>query len=195
MSSKYVLTDFQHLRDEMVRKQLINRDISSSKVLEAMSAVPREQFLPLEMRGFAYEDSPLPIAEGQTISQPYIVALMIDALNLQGGERVLEIGVGSGYASAVLAEIADQVIGIERIPTLSDQAKTVLKQLGYNNIKIINANGTIGYVEAAPYDAILVSAGGPEIPTTLKKQLKIRWSTGHSDRKPSVSAVIASDTY
>jgi protein-L-isoaspartate(D-aspartate) O-methyltransferase len=173
MSSKYVLTDFQHLRDEMVRKQLINRDISSSKVLEAMSAVPREQFLPLEMRGFAYEDSPLPIAEGQTISQPYIVALMIDALNLQGGERVLEIGVGSGYASTVLAEIADQVIGIERIPTLSDQAKTVLKQLGYNNIKIINANGTIGYVEAAPYDAILVSAGGPEIPTTLKKQLKI----------------------
>lgn len=168
MSSKYVLTDFQHLRDEMVRKQLINRNISSAKVLEAMRSVPREQFLPLEMREFAYEDSPLPIAEGQTISQPYIVALMIDALNLHGGERVLEIGLGSGYASAVLAEIADQVIAIERIPSLSDQAKTVLSKLGYNNIKIINANGTIGYAEAAPYDAILVSAGGPEIPTTLK---------------------------
>lgn len=173
MASIDHLSDYQHSRHQMVRNQLMNRNLKSDTVLEAMRTVPREKFLSEDMWEFAYEDSALPLIEGQTISQPYIVGLMVEALNLKGGEKVLEIGAGSGYAAAIIAQIADQVFGIERITALAERSKMVLDNLGYHNIEIMSGDGTLGYAQQAPYDAILVSAGGPEIPSTLKQQLKI----------------------
>ena len=129
-----VRTDFAKLRREMVEKAIVGRGVRSSLVLNAMAKVPREAFLPEKLREFAYEDAPLPIAEGQTISQPYIVAYMTEALDLQGGERVLEIGAGSGYAAAVFAEIADEVYTVERIGQLAEKAATRLADLGYQNV-------------------------------------------------------------
>ena len=142
-------------------------------VLEAMRSVPREEFLPDNLREFAYEDSPLPIAAGQTISQPYIVAFMVEALNLRGGERVLEIGAGSGYAAAILAQIAARVYSIERIGELAKGAAATLARLGYDNVEIRHTDGTRGWPEQAPFDAIVVAAGGPEVPESLKQQMKI----------------------
>lgn len=164
---------FDAKRHAMVERQLRARGIHSQIVLEAMDKVHRESFLPEYMREFAYEDSPLPIAEGQTISQPYIVGFMMDALELNGGERILEIGTGSGYAAAVLAEIAEHVVTIERHKALADRARVILKDLHYNNVEVVHGDGSVGYQADAPYDAILVAAGGPDIPDELKKQLAV----------------------
>ena len=161
-------------RREMTEHAIRQRGICSKRVLKAMSTVPRERFLPKYLQEFAYEDSPLPIAQGQTISQPYIVALMTEALELRGGEKVLESGTGSGYAAAVLAEIADEVYSVERIGQLAEKAASTLSDLGYDNVHILHGDGTKGWEEHAPYDGIIVAAGGPEIPETLKQQLKIK---------------------
>ena len=165
--------DFAKLRDGMVDLQIARRGVRSRLVLDAMRTVPREVFLPEPLREFAYEDAPLPIAEGQTISQPYIVALMTDALALEGGEKVLEIGTGSGYAAAVLSRIARNVYTVERIGQLAEKAAAVLAKLGYSNVHVLHADGTRGWPDHAPYDAIVVAAGGPEVPESLKTQLKI----------------------
>ncbi len=165
--------DFAKLRDEMVDRHIAGRGVRSLVVLDAMRTVPRETFLPENMREFAYEDAPLPIAEGQTISQPYIVALMTEALALEGGEKVLEIGTGSGYAAAVLSRIARDVYTVERIGQLAEKAAGVLADLGYANVHVLHADGTRGWPDHAPYDAIVVAAGGPEVPESLKAQLKI----------------------
>lgn len=165
------MTDFTKQRTEMVADQIYARGVRDSRVLEAMGKVRREAFLPEYARSQAYADNPLPIAEGQTISQPYIVAYMIEALALKGGEKVLEIGAGSGYAAAVLAEIAGDVFAIERIGQLAEKAASNLIDQGYDNVHILHADGTRGWDEYAPFDAILVSAGAPEIPEQLKSQL------------------------
>jgi protein-L-isoaspartate(D-aspartate) O-methyltransferase len=167
------VTDFSERRQQMVDRQIEARGVRSQKVLDAMRRVPRELFVPEDMRDFAYEDSPLPIQAEQTISQPYIVAFMAEGLALQGGEKVLEIGAGSGYAAAVLAEIAGEVYTIERIEELATHAASTLADLNYGNVEVIHADGTLGWPEQAPFDAIVVTAGGPEVPESLKKQLKI----------------------
>ena len=165
--------DFAKARNQMVERYLVHRGIRSSLVLEAMRAVPRERFLPPELEEFAYQDSPLPIASGQTISQPYIVAMMIEALELKGGETVLEVGTGSGYAAAVLAQIAGEVYTVERIGQLAEKAATTLSKLGMTNVHVLHGDGTLGWSAHAPYDAIVVAAGGPQVPEALKSQLKI----------------------
>jgi len=165
--------DLTHLRDEMVEHHIAARGVRSDKVLNAMRKVKREAFLPEHLREFAYEDSPLPIAEGQTISQPYIVALTAEALLLEGGEKVLEIGTGSGYAAAVLAEIAGEVYTVERIGQLAEKAAAALADQGYDNVHVLHGDGTRGWADHAPYDAIAVAAGGPKIPESLRTQLKI----------------------
>jgi protein-L-isoaspartate(D-aspartate) O-methyltransferase len=165
--------DFAYQRHQMVEHQIRARGVRDRLVLDAMNSVPREAFLSEEMREFAYEDSPLPIAAGQTISQPYIVAFMIEALALQGGERVLEIGTGSGYAAAVLGEIAGEVYSVERIEELAEHATGSLAALGYRNVHVRCGDGTLGWPEYAPFDAIVVAAGGPTIPESLQSQLKI----------------------
>jgi protein-L-isoaspartate(D-aspartate) O-methyltransferase len=165
--------DLQKRRDEMVERHIAHRGVRSASVLAAMRDVPRELFLPQELRDFAYDDAPLPIAAGQTISQPYIVAMMAEALDLNGGEKVLEIGTGSGYAAAVLSRIAHEVYTVERIGQLADKAAATLSQLGYDNVQVLHADGTRGWPDHAPYDAIVVAAGGPRVPESLKDQLKI----------------------
>ena len=173
MNLHFKKQDFARLRDEMVEKAIFRRGVRSELVLNAMRAVPREAFLPDQLREFAYQDSPLPIEESQTISQPYIVAFMTEALALQGGERILEIGAGSGYAAAVLSRIAGEVYTVERIGQLAEKAASTLADLGYHNVHVRHEDGTKGWPEHAPYDGIVVAAGGPEIPESLKEQLKI----------------------
>ncbi|GAB5467582.1 MAG: hypothetical protein Kilf2KO_06120 [Rhodospirillales bacterium] len=165
--------DFAKQRQAMVREQIAARGITSDLVLRAMAAVPREVFVAPDLQDLAYADRPLRIERGQTISQPYIVALMIELLELKGGEKVLEIGSGSGYSTALLCEIAGQVFGIERIGVLARQAAARLAALGYDNVQIRHGDGTLGWPEEAPFDAIVVTAGGPEVPRSLKTQLKI----------------------
>lgn len=160
-------------RNQMVERQIVARGVSNQLVLDAVRRVPREDFLTSDLRELAYQDTPLPIGSGQTISQPYIVAFMIEALALAGGERVLEIGTGSGYAAAVIAEIAAEVYSIERIEELATNAAATLKSLDYVNVHSIHGDGTRGLPENAPFDAIVVAAGGPSIPDSLKAQLKI----------------------
>lgn len=160
-------------RQAMVQQQIAARGIESQAVLAAMARVPREAFLPEALQEFAYEDSPLPIAERQTISQPYIVALTTEALGLKGGERVLEVGTGSGYAAAVLAEIASEVYSLERHKSLAESASKTLERVGYDNVHVIHTDGTRGWPQGAPYDAIAVAAGGPSVPQALKEQLAI----------------------
>ena len=167
------MSDFSELREGMVDYQIAARGVRSEKVLNAMRKVPREQFVPEGVREFAYEDSPLPIEAGQTISQPYIVAFMAEGLALEGGEKVLEIGAGSGYAAAVLAEIAGEVYTIERVEELATSAASTLAESGYDNVHVLHGDGTLGWQEHAPFDGIVVAAGGPEIPDSLKQQLKI----------------------
>jgi protein-L-isoaspartate(D-aspartate) O-methyltransferase len=167
------MADFAEQRERMVREQIFSRGVRDRKVLDAMGKVAREAFVPADVRELAYADTPLPIAAGQTISQPYIVAYMIEALALRGGEKVLEIGAGSGYAAAVLAEVAGEVYTIERIGELADNAAAHLEEEGYDNVHILNADGTRGWVEQAPFDAILVSAGAPAVPENLKSQLAV----------------------
>ncbi len=164
---------FENLRKQMIDYQLAARGLHDEAVLKAVSAVPREEFVPTELVEFAYSDSPLPIAARQTISQPYIVALMTAALELQPEDRVLEVGTGSGYAAAVLAEIAKEVYTVERHKILADTARRRLGQLGYENTHVLHGDGTLGWPEYAPFDAIVVAAGGPEVPDTLKQQLAI----------------------
>jgi protein-L-isoaspartate(D-aspartate) O-methyltransferase len=167
------MEDFRNARLQMVEAQIYARGVRDPAVLEAMARVPRERFVAESVRAHAYDDAPLPIAAGQTISQPYIVAFMVEALALAPGARVLEVGTGSGYAAAVLAEIAAQVITIERHAELADSAARSLADAGYTNVTVIHGDGTRGWAEAAPYDAILVSAGGPVVPESLKRQLAI----------------------
>jgi len=165
--------DFSKRRSVMVEEQMAGRGICSEAVLTALRRVPREAFVPDRLRAFAYDDAPLPIDGDQTISQPYIVALMIEALALTKADRVLEIGTGSGYAAAVLAEIAADVYTVERIETLATKAARRLADLGYANVHVLHADGTLGWHEHAPYEAIIVAAGAPEIPKTLKRQLNL----------------------
>lgn len=160
-------------RCQMVKEQIEARGVQDSRVLEAMRRVPREEFVPGNLRKHAFEDCPLPIDAGQTISQPYIVAFMVEALNLGGGERVLDIGTGSGYAAAVLAELAERVYSIERISKLASKAKSKLESLHYQNVEVRVGDGTQGWQEKAPFDAIVVAAAGIEVPESLKNQLKI----------------------
>ena len=159
-------------RLKMIEEQLVDRGIRDLRVLEAMSRVPRHLFVKHSFHHKAYGDHPLPIGEGQTISQPYIVALMTQTLALKGEERVLEIGTGSGYQTAILAELAGQVFTIERHKTLSRQAKQVLDRLGYTNINFKAFDGTYGWRDQGPYDCILAAASAPEIPKALVEQLK-----------------------
>jgi protein-L-isoaspartate(D-aspartate) O-methyltransferase len=165
--------DFNNLRADMVRYQLAGRGIFDSRVLEAMDRVPRERFIPEHLAGEAYEDYPLPIGWGQTISQPFIVALMAQALQLEGRERVLDIGTGSGYAAAVLASLALEVFSIERIPELAEQARRNLERAGFSQVHVRCGDGTLGWPEAAPFDGICVAAGAPAVPETLKQQLAV----------------------
>jgi protein-L-isoaspartate(D-aspartate) O-methyltransferase len=171
--SKRSSVDFAAARDRMVVRDIEGRGVEDALVRTAMRKVPREAFVPKELREFAYDDSPLPIGSEQTISQPYIVAFMIEVLQLKGGERVLEIGTGSGYAAAVLAHIAGAVHTVERLKPLAEQAKKTLAVLGYANVHIRQGDGTLGWPEYAPYDGIVVAAGGPQVPEALKQQLAI----------------------
>ncbi|MGB9761534.1 MAG: protein-L-isoaspartate(D-aspartate) O-methyltransferase [Caldimicrobium thiodismutans] len=158
-------------RERMVETQIKARGIKDERVLKAMLKVPRHLFVPSSLRDQAYGDFPLPIGEGQTISQPYIVALMTEALELKGKERVLEIGTGSGYQTAILAELATWVYTIEKYSTLQEKAKAILFELGYKNISFKIGDGTLGWLEAAPFDAIIVTAAAPQIPLPLIEQL------------------------
>ena len=162
---------FDTLRKSMVHRQVARRGVRDRRVLAAMAAVPREAFLPPELQDFTYDDGPLPIEEGQTISQPFIVALMIEALALDGGERVLDVGTGSGYAAAVLAEVAGEVYTVERHRALADGARERFRTLGVTNVQVRLGDGTLGWPEHAPYDAIVVDAGGPEVPPALLRSL------------------------
>jgi protein-L-isoaspartate(D-aspartate) O-methyltransferase len=155
----------------MIDDQLRSRGISDPRVLDAMLRVPRHEFVSPAHRAQAYEDHPLPIGEGQTISQPYVVALMLGALQVGPGEKVLEVGAGSGYATALLAELAAQVYALERHDALAASAREVLQRLGYTNVKVLTGDGTLGFPPAAPFDAILVSAAAPDLPTALIAQL------------------------
>src|SRR3954471_24061797 len=157
----------------MVQRQIEARGVNDARVLAAMRKIDREAFLPEAMREFAYEDSALPIEEGQTISQPYIVARMVEVAQLQPADRVLEIGAGSGYAAAVMAELTMRVYTIERHPALARLAEQRFNALGYRNTDVRAGDGTLGWPEAAPFDAIIAAAGGPRVPEALKQQLAV----------------------
>ena len=167
------MNKFEYLRKQMIDYQLVARGLRDQAVINAVDAVQREKFIPSDLVEFAYSDSPLPIAASQTISQPYIVALMTAALELKPDERVLEVGTGSGYAAAVLSEIAKEVYTIERHKILANTARKRLEELGYENIQVLYGDGTLGWPEHAPFDAIVVTAGGPDVPETLKRQMAI----------------------
>lgn len=163
---------FVRARRAMIERDLVARGIQDKRVLEAMGAIERELFVPEKLRAFAYEDRPLPIGEGQTISQPYMVAYMTELLRLRGTERVLEIGTGSGYQTAVLGKLAAEVYSIEIIPKLSERAKSLLGRLGFENIHLKVGDGFFGWEEPSPFDAILVTAAAPKIPEPLWRQLR-----------------------
>jgi protein-L-isoaspartate(D-aspartate) O-methyltransferase len=163
--------DFERLRDEMVENQLIPRGIRNSRVLDAMRRVPRHLFMDESMWNKGYDDMALPIGEGQTISQPYMVAIMSELLDLKGDEAVLEIGTGSGYQAAILAELSRDVYTVERIQALSEKAGEVLETLGYKNVHRKVGDGTLGWPEAAPFDRIVITAGAPQIPGPIVEQL------------------------
>ena len=158
----------------MVEQQLRGRDVVDERVLAAMDSVPRELFVPERLRRRAYEDAALPIGEGQTISQPYMVARIAEALALTGDEHVLDVGTGSGYQAAVLAELADEVDTIERIPALAEQARNNLNAAGYERVQVHVGDGSQGLAERAPFSAIAVAAAAPELPQTLYEQLELR---------------------
>ena len=164
--------DFASAREEMVEEQILGRGVRDPAVLAAMRTVPREAFVPPRLANQAYEDCALPIAEGQTVSQPYIVAAMVQAAGLAAGDRVLEVGAGSGYAAAVISRIAGKVFGIERDDGLTRAARVRLDALGYRNIELLTGDGTAGWPEAAPFDAIIVSAGGLRVPEPLWRQMR-----------------------
>jgi protein-L-isoaspartate(D-aspartate) O-methyltransferase len=163
---------YAHERLKMVTEQLVARGIKDSAVIAAMTKVPRHAFIRDELRGHSYEDQPLPIGNDQTVSQPYMVALMAEALELTGSERILEIGAGSGYAAAVFAELCQEVFSVERIEELAIKARLTLIGVGCHNVRIQIGDGTLGWPEEAPFDAIVISAGAPQIPRPLLEQLK-----------------------
>lgn len=160
-------------KKQMVTEHLLHRGINDNRILAAFQKIPRQLFVREENEDSAYTDNPLPIGHGQTISQPYIVAYSLQALSLHGDEKILEIGTGSGYQTALLAELAGQVYTVERIPELSDTAKSRLDSLGYCNITFRTSDGTLGLMEFAPFDGIIVSAGAPFVPDSYKNQLTI----------------------
>ena len=163
--------EFKESRDLMVKTQLVPRGIKDERVLAAMKKVPRHLFVDKQMLHRAYDDSALPIGEGQTISQPYMVAAMTELLELQGTEKVLEIGTGSGYQAAVLAELAKEVYTVERIAVLANRAEGRYRELGYANIRVKVADGTLGWPDASPFDRIIITAGTPKVPEPLLQQL------------------------
>ncbi len=163
--------DFNTARAKLIK--YLSSEIKEKRVLDVMSRIPREEFVPQEYRHQAYEDRPLPIGWGQTISQPYIIALMTEELELNGSEKVLELGTGSGYQTAILAELAGSVISVERVPQLAESARKVLDKLGYTNIEIHPAGETLGWKQGTPYDVIMVTAGAPAIPDDLLSQMSI----------------------
>lgn len=163
--------DYAALRKKMVQQQLIPRGIKDPRVIDAFLKVQRHRFIPEQWRNSAYSDYPVPIGEKQTISQPYIVALMTEYLDLSETQKVLEIGTGSGYQAAILAELVNQVYSIERVPGLARTAESLLKDLGYSNINIKICDGTLGWPEEAPFSRIIVTAATPEIPVPLAEQL------------------------
>jgi len=164
-------TQFEAQRREMVALQIRDRGVRSESVLAAMSVVPRHEFVPPSQAAVAYSDHALAIGEGQTISQPYVVAAMTQALALTGSERVLEIGGGSGYQAAVLSMLAREIIAMELLPSLAEAARERLARLGFLNVRVEHGDGSLGWLPAAPYDAILVAAAAPEIPPPLVEQL------------------------
>jgi protein-L-isoaspartate(D-aspartate) O-methyltransferase len=166
--------DYAAQRRNMVERQLRSRDIADERVLAALARAPRELFVPEELRDRAYDDAALPLPEGQTISQPYMVARIAEALELRGRERVLDVGTGSGYQAAVLAELAAEVVTIERIPELAELARANLDAAGYERVEVHVGDGTLGLPERAPFDAIAVAAAVPELPQTLYEQLEPR---------------------
>lgn len=164
--------NYQLAREQMIEKQIIRRGIKTPRLLEALRTVPRHLFVPKRKRGYAYSDSPLPIGNEQTISQPYIVAYMTDLLNLQGDEIILEIGTGSGYQAAILGKLAAEVHTIERHEKLARTAQKLLEQLGYPNIRVHHGDGTLGLSEFAPYAGVMVTAAAPIVPRPLLEQLQ-----------------------
>jgi len=166
-----VNNDFKNDHKRMVNEQIINRGISEKRLISALSDVPRHHFVPEGYKQLAYSDGPLPIGYGQTISQPYIVALMISELHLLGNEHVLEIGTGCGYQTAVLSQLVADVTSIEIIPELAKSAAQTINNLGIKNVNVIISDGSLGWIKKAPYDAILVSAAAPEVPRPLLEQL------------------------
>jgi len=164
--------NYRRLREKMVEEQLVPRGIKDGKVLLAFSKVEREKFVPSGLQRSTYNDFPLSIGEEQTISQPYIAALMTQSLKLRKDDKILEIGTGSGYQTAILAELSKMVYSVERIKTLAEKAKKKLKELGYTNVKILVGDGTMGWEEFSPYDRILVTAGAKRVPLPLINQLK-----------------------
>jgi protein-L-isoaspartate(D-aspartate) O-methyltransferase len=162
---------FERARKQMVKSQIVGRGLQDERLLAAFESVPRHLFVPEEYRYSAYDDSPLPIGFSQTISQPYIVALMTDLLNLQGDERVLEIGTGSGYQAAILGRMAKEVHTVEYLPELATGSAKLLKELGFDNVHVHVGDGSQGWLEAAPYSGILVAAAAPKVPQTLLNQL------------------------
>ena len=163
--------DYAISRERMVQNQLRTRGIRDERVLNAMRTVPRHTFIPKELWNRAYGDHPLPIGQGQTISQPYMVALMTEQLQLEKSNKVLEIGTGSGYQAAILAEIATRIFSVERVPELSSRARKVLDGLGYSNVILRTGDGSLGWKEFAPFDRITVTAGAPDVPEALIEQL------------------------
>jgi protein-L-isoaspartate(D-aspartate) O-methyltransferase len=184
-------------RERMVEEQIRGRGVRDRALLAAMREVPREAFVKPGFEDFAYEDAPLPIGEGQTISQPYVVAMMIEAAAIRPGDRVLEIGAGSGYVAALLSRIAAHVHAIERLASLGEAARERLAGLGYANIELRVGDGTLGWPEAAPFDAILVAAAGPEVPEALKGQLvvggRLVIPVGRSDRYQQLEKLVRKD--
>ena len=167
------MTDFTTLRDRMVERQIAARGLDDPKLLAAFRAVPREQFVSADYAGYAYQDSPLPIESGQTISQPYIVALTIYAAGIGPGDKVLEVGAGSGYAAAVIGQIAGEIVAIERHHELVELARQRMKRLGYGNVQIFEGDGTLGWPAEAPFDAIVAAASGSHVPQSWIAQLKL----------------------
>ena len=167
------MIDFPKVRLKMVEEQIVSRGIKDAKLISAMKKIPRHLFVEEALHGQAYSDHPLPIGEKQTISQPYMVALMTEALLLTGKEKVLEIGTGSGYQTAILAELSEKIFSVERIRSLAIRARKLLYELGYFNVEIKIFDGTFGWMEESPFDAIMVTAGSPDIPQPLIDQLAI----------------------
>ncbi len=167
------MIDFAVEREKMVRQQIAGRGIDGARLLDAFRAVPREDFVPEGVREFAYDDGPLPIEAGQTISQPYIVAMMIAAAQVGPGARVLEIGAGSGYAAAVMSRVAGEVVAVERHAELARLAEARMKRLGYDNVRILQGDGTGGLPAEAPFEAILCAASGSHVPDALRRQLSV----------------------